>query len=79
MANIGFRPTVRAEDSQAPQAPLIEVHLLDFEGDLYGASLEVEFVRALRGEQRFEGAEALVEQIERDVSEARKILGSGSD
>ena len=75
VSNIGFRPTVRAEDSQAAQAPRIEVHLLDFEGDLYGASLEVEFVRALRAERRFEGAEALAEQIERDVSTAREILG----
>ena len=52
----------------------VEVHLLDFEGDLYGAPLEVEFARSLRGERHFEGVDALVEQIGRDVSQAREIL-----
>lgn len=70
--NIGYRPTVE----QAAPEPRIEVHLLDFAGDLYGASLEVEFVARLRGEERFEGLDALRAQIERDVAAARELLGA---
>ena len=73
VTNIGFRPTVSA---QAPDAPRIEVHLLDFEGALYGSSLEVEFVRTLREERRFDGLEELTAQIGRDVAAAREVLGS---
>lgn len=75
VANIGFRPTVVGEaQGQGQGQPRIEVHLLDFEGALYGASLEVEFVRTLREERRFDGLEALVAQIGRDVSIAREVL-----
>ncbi len=71
VANIGFRPTI---DAPRPETPRIEVHLLDFEGDLYGEHLELEFVRGLRPEQRFDGLPELRAQIERDVVEARKVL-----
>jgi len=71
VCNIGFRPTV---DGARPERPLIEVHLLDFTGDLYGKRLEVEFVAPLRGERRFESLEALVAQIGRDAERAREIL-----
>jgi len=77
VANIGFRPT--REDTVAgssrPTLPLVEVHLLDFEGDLYGAHLEVEFLAHLRGEARFDGLDALKVQIARDVEAARAVLG----
>lgn len=73
VANIGYRPTLAGE---RPESPRVEVHLLDFEGDLYGAALEVEFVSALRPEQRFEGPEALVEQIGLDVARAREVLAA---
>jgi riboflavin kinase/FMN adenylyltransferase len=52
---------------------LIEAYLLDYDGDLYGSDLRVEFLKRLRGEKRFESVEALVEQMGRDVDEAREI------
>ena len=68
--NIGFRPTL----GSAVPALRFEVHLVGFEGDLYGATLNVEFVRRLRGEMRFDGLEALRAQIGRDVAEAAALL-----
>lgn len=74
VANIGFRPTVAPEP---PRRPQVEVHLLDFEGDLYGRRIELEFVARLRGEKRFAGVDELSAQIARDVEEARRKLQSG--
>ena len=73
VSNIGFRPTVEGERADEPT---IEVHLLDFDGDLYGRSVELEFVLRLRGEERFPGLDALAEQIGRDVARAREVLGA---
>ncbi|MEA2340087.1 MAG: riboflavin kinase / adenylyltransferase, partial [Solirubrobacteraceae bacterium] len=53
---------------------LIEAYLLDFDGDLYGTGLRLEFVKRLRGEKRFESVDVLVEQIGRDVGETRALL-----
>jgi riboflavin kinase/FMN adenylyltransferase len=69
VANLGFNPTFG--DTQRG----LEVHLFDFDGDLYGRRLEVDFVHRLRGEVRFPNAHALAEQIARDVAEARHVLG----
>jgi riboflavin kinase/FMN adenylyltransferase len=69
--NVGVRPqfvTGRGE--------LIEAFLIDWSGDLYGQKLRVEFLRRLRGERRFESVDALVEQMGRDVDEARGIAGA---
>jgi riboflavin kinase / FMN adenylyltransferase len=66
--NVGVRPmfvTGRGE--------LIEAFLVDFDGDLYGTELRVEFLKRLRGEKRFESVEALIEQMGHDVEEARAI------
>jgi len=71
VTNIGFRPTVAPEP---PRRPQVEVHLLDFEGDLYGEPIELEFVARLRGEKRFAGVDELAAQIARDVREARTRL-----
>jgi riboflavin kinase / FMN adenylyltransferase len=71
VVNIGFRPTVTGE---TPTAPLVEVHLFDFDEDLYGLHLEVEFVAHIRPEQRFDGLEALSAQILKDAEAAREIL-----
>ena len=71
VVNIGFRPTVTGE---RPTAPLVEVHLFDFEDELYGLHLEVEFVAHIRPEQRFDGLEALSAQIAKDAAAAREIL-----
>lgn len=63
--NQGKHPT-------APEgAPTIEVHLLDFSGDLYGQELEVEYLRFLRPEKKFDSLEALKMQIARDSERAR--------
>jgi riboflavin kinase/FMN adenylyltransferase len=68
--NVGVRPmfvTGRGE--------LIEAYLLDFDGDIYGQPLRLEFLKRLRGEKRFESVDALVEQMGADVAEARAIAG----
>lgn len=69
VANLGSRPTVGGGDSR------LEVHLLGFQGDLYGTSLEVAFIRRLRGERRFPDLEALRRQIARDAARAGGLLG----
>ncbi len=71
VCNIGFRPTVSAG---RPEAPLVEVHLLDFEDDLYGERLELEFAARLRSEAKFANLGALHDQIARDVEAARAQL-----
>ncbi|MEM7309456.1 MAG: riboflavin biosynthesis protein RibF [Planctomycetota bacterium] len=72
VCNIGFRPTVQNE---APTSPLVEVHLFDFGGDLYGERLEVAFAALLRQERRFENLGELTAQIARDADDARRVLG----
>jgi riboflavin kinase/FMN adenylyltransferase len=52
---------------------LIEAFLLDYDGDLYGSALRLEFLKRLRGEKRFESVDALIEQMGRDVVEARHV------
>lgn len=71
VTNIGFRPTVAPEP---PHRPQVEVHLLDFTGDLYGERIELEFVARLRGEKRFSGVDELAAQIGRDIAEAHLRL-----
>jgi riboflavin kinase/FMN adenylyltransferase len=68
-ASIGTRPTIR-EHAQ----PLLEVHLLDFEGALYGKHLRVTFLEKLRAEQKFDGLEALRAAIAADVARARNYF-----
>jgi len=70
VANIGIRPTVGGESRY-----LLEVHLLDFSGDLYGRHAEVEFRLRLRDEKKFGSFEELKIQIERDAAAAREYLG----
>jgi riboflavin kinase/FMN adenylyltransferase len=69
VASLGTRPTVNGTD------PLLEVHLFDFDGDLYGRYLDVDFVARLRDEKKFPSVEALVEQMHRDAAAARAALG----
>jgi riboflavin kinase / FMN adenylyltransferase len=68
--SIGVRPTFKTGRGE-----LIEAYLLDFDGDLYGQTLCLEFVERLRGERRFGTPEALVEQMHRDVARTRELLG----
>ena len=68
VANLGTRPTFDGKGF------LIEVHLLDFVGDLYGATLEVDFIATLRGELSFASAEQLISQIQTDIAVAERVL-----
>ncbi|MBP36905.1 MAG: bifunctional riboflavin kinase/FMN adenylyltransferase [Roseibacillus sp.] len=68
VANLGVRPTVNGERR------LLEVHLLDFEGDLYETGVEVCFGLRLRPEKKFKSQEELREQIRRDLKEARQLF-----
>jgi riboflavin kinase/FMN adenylyltransferase len=70
VASLGTRPTVNEVVE-----PLLEVHLFDFEGDLYGQRMAVEFVAKLRDEMKFDGLDALKEQMRHDARSAREILG----
>lgn len=72
VANLGTRPTVAPEN----RAPTLEVHLFDWDQDLYGQDLEVLFVRHLRTEKRFSGVAELRAQIEADAGQARRILAA---
>lgn len=69
--SIGVRPTF-----QTGRGELIEAHILDFQGDLYDSELTLEFLARLRGERRFESAEALIEQMHADVQRTREIAAS---
>ncbi len=71
VANLGTRPTFADGDAQDV---VLEVHILDFDGDLYGRDLEVTFRRRLRAERRFDDVEALRRQIAQDVVQARACL-----
>jgi riboflavin kinase/FMN adenylyltransferase len=68
VASLGTRPTVGGV------TPLLEAHLFDFAGDLYGREIEVEFVVRLRDELRFDSVEAMVPQMHRDAEAARAVL-----
>ena len=70
VASLGTRPTVGG------QVPLLETHVFDFAGDLYGREIEVEFVARLRDELRFDDLDAMVAQMQRDAAEAREALRS---
>jgi riboflavin kinase/FMN adenylyltransferase len=71
--SLGRRPTFYEQ----AHASLLEAHLLDFDGDLYGEHVRVRFAARLRGEAKFETAEALVEQIAEDCDRARALLTPG--
>lgn len=68
VASLGTRPVVNGVE------PLLETHVFDFDGDLYGRRLSVEFVAKLRDEMNFPDLDALVAQIDRDAARAREIL-----
>jgi riboflavin kinase / FMN adenylyltransferase len=69
--SLGRRPTFY----DTADAALLEVHVLDFDGDLTGQHVRVRFVERLRGEERFDTVDALVEQMRRDVEATRAIVG----
>lgn len=70
VASLGTRPTVNGT------RVLLEVHLFDYSGDLYGQHLDVEFLQRLRGEERFETLEALRQQMDQDAADARAYFSA---
>jgi riboflavin kinase/FMN adenylyltransferase len=69
--NVGVRPTF-----DSGRGLLVEAHLIDFEGDLYGQTLRIAFLERMRGEKRFDSVDELVEQMGRDVERAREICSA---
>ena len=67
--SIGVRPTF-----VTGRGLLVEAYLLDFDGDLYGRELRLQFVDRIRGERRFDSAESLIEQMKRDVAEIARLV-----
>jgi riboflavin kinase/FMN adenylyltransferase len=70
VASVGTRPTVNGTE------PLLEVHIFDFDRDIYGAHIQVEFVAKLRDEERFDDLETLRNQMFIDADQARDILAA---
>jgi len=69
VVNLGYRPTVSAEKNER----VLEIHLLDFDRDIYGEDVELRFIQYLRPERKFESVDALVRQIDADVRQAREL------
>jgi riboflavin kinase/FMN adenylyltransferase len=67
--SVGVRPTF-----VTGRGLLVEAFILDFDGDLYGRELRLDFLDRIRGERRFESAGALVEQMQRDVDEIARLV-----
>lgn len=68
VASLGTRPTVNGSE------PLLEAHVFDFSGDVYGRLIEVEFIAKLRDEVRFDSLDSMVVQMKMDAAQAREIL-----
>ncbi|MBN2710852.1 MAG: bifunctional riboflavin kinase/FAD synthetase [Planctomycetes bacterium] len=68
VTNIGHRPTI---DASNPRDVLIETHLFDFNGNLYGQNAEVSFLKRIRSETKFESQEELTKQVMQDIDDAR--------
>lgn len=75
VASLGVRPTVKAEGS----APVLEVHVFDFEGDLYGRHVRVDFLAKIRDEAKYADFDTLRDRIARDCEEARTYLKEHPD
>jgi riboflavin kinase/FMN adenylyltransferase len=71
--NVGVRPTF-----VTGRGVLVEAYLIDFDGDLYGQELRLTFLERLRGEKRFDSTDELVEQMHRDVEDARALTGTAT-
>ena len=72
VTNIGVRPTFE----KTPVAPRVETHLIDFDQEIYGEQMEIEFIERIRSELRFDDKDQLVSQIRSDIIQARQILVS---
>ena len=74
VANVGVRPTVSGETK-----PILEVHLFDFSGDVYGKRICVELLEKIRDEQKFDSFDALKDQIMRDCETARQLFSASGE
>lgn len=72
--NIGYKPTFFGNKLRYRKEPVVEVHILGFQGDIYGTDLEIFFVGKLRGEKRFKDQNGLKRQIAKDVAKAEKMF-----
>ena len=72
VVNLGVRPTV----ARGQPKRILEIHLLDFDRDIYGQDVEVRFVRYLRPERKFDSVETLTQQIDRDVQQAKNLCAA---
>jgi riboflavin kinase/FMN adenylyltransferase len=70
--NIGIRPTFETSDQKSH----VEAHILDFSGELYEETLKVEFIERLRGEEKFQNVDQLIQQIFTDIDRTRKIIST---
>lgn len=70
MMNVGIRPTVNLGEERR-----VEVHLFDFNGDLYGQKLRIEIMAFIRGERKFDSLDALKDRLKQDRVAAREMLG----
>jgi riboflavin kinase / FMN adenylyltransferase len=70
--NLGRRPTFYEHADHS----LLEAHLLDFEGDIYGERAVVRFTHFLRSERKFNGIDALISQLKHDVERTRRVLAA---
>lgn len=70
VTNIGMRPTVNGTE------PICETHILDFSGNLYGKNVTVEFIKFIRGEQKFNSLDELSKQVNKDISEAKRHINN---
>ena len=68
IANMGIRPTVGGK------RPVLETHIFDFEKDIYGRRITVQFIEKIRDEVKFDSIDLLKTQIKKDIEEAKKIL-----
>jgi riboflavin kinase/FMN adenylyltransferase len=68
VANVGVRPTVGADKA------LLEVHLFDFNREIYGEHVQIHFLHKLRDEKKFDGLPSLIEQIQLDTQQAKRYF-----
>ncbi len=72
VCNVGVKPTFH----ETAKAPVVEVYVLDFEGDLYGKEVAIDWIGHIRAEKKFDSVDALIEQLKKDAQQAKNILSA---
>jgi riboflavin kinase/FMN adenylyltransferase len=70
VANIGYSPTFKDHEFT------VEVHIFDFDGDIYGEKIRVNFIKRIRDEIKFSSIAELIDQIKKDITAARELLST---